>query len=350
MLPWAASALVLASLAVTAALTPLVIHLCLRYKAFDEPGGRKIHAQAVPRLGGVAIFAALTLAMGALALGVVQDYLDLTPAQANLVPVIYFGLLGFFLVGFIDDIRPLPALPRLLVQFTLAFMVVWLSGAAGVRISSLMGQYVLPEWLSIALSVLWIVGIVNTFNWIDGLDGLSAGLGGIAATAFLVIALARPLLPNSPLTIALAAILVGAILGFIPFNFQPARIFIGDGGAFSMGYMLAVISVLGLFKQAAIISFIAPVIILALPITDTAFAILRRALAGRPVTQADDKHIHHRMLALLSRTYRRQLTDKQWTRLHDQLVTGRAHRNTVLALYAFATVFAAVAVYMGVTG
>jgi UDP-GlcNAc:undecaprenyl-phosphate/decaprenyl-phosphate GlcNAc-1-phosphate transferase len=348
MLPWAASGLVIATLFITASLTPLVLKLCYHYHLFDRLGGRKIHQSNIPRLGGVALFGALVLTSGLLALGVVADWFDLSPAQAQLVPVIFLGLCGFFTIGFVDDLRSLPALPRLMAQLSVALAVVWCSGPAGVRITALFGHTVLPEWASITLTVLWIVGIVNTFNWIDGLDGLAAGLGGIAGTAFLVIALARPLLPNAPLTIALAAMLVGAVLGFIPYNFQPARIFIGDGGAFSLGYLLAVISVIGLFKQAALISFIVPVCILALPITDTAFAILRRAFKGEPITKPDNRHIHHRMLALLSRRYRRRLTETQWTALQEQFVTGLAHRNTVLALYAFAALFAALAVVLGV--
>ncbi len=348
MLPWAASGLVLVTLLVTAGLTPLVLQACRSLRIYDRPGERKIHSREIPRLGGVAIFSALVLVFGLAALGAVAEWLDFSRAQAQLAPLIFIGLCGFFAIGFLDDLHSLPALPRLIAQFAVAGSVVWFGGPAGVRITALFGHTVLPEWASVLLTVLWIVGVVNTFNWIDGLDGLAAGLAGIAGTAFLVIALARPLLPNAPLTIALSAMLVGAVLGFIPFNFQPARIFIGDGGAFSLGYLLAVISVIGLFKQAALISFIVPVFILALPITDTSFAILRRLFKGQPITKPDNRHIHHRMLALLSHRYRRRLTETQWTALQEQLVTGLAHRNTVLALYAFATVFAAIAVLLGV--
>ena len=348
MLPWAASGLVIATLLITAGLTPFVLRACRSLHVYDRPGERKIHQRDIPRLGGVAIFGAVVLVFGLAALGAVADWLDFTPEQARLAPVIFLGLCGFFVIGFLDDLRSLPALPRLIAQFAVAGAVVWFSGPAGIRITALFGHTVLPEWASVALTVLWIVGVVNTFNWIDGLDGLAAGLAGIAGTAFLVIALARPLLPNSPLTIALSAILVGAVLGFIPYNFQPARIFIGDGGAFSLGYLLAVVSVTGLFKQAALISFIVPVFILALPITDTVFAILRRMFKGQPITQPDNRHIHHRMLALLSRRYRRRMPLAQWSVLQEQLVTGMAHRNTVLALYAFAAAFAALAVVLGV--
>jgi UDP-GlcNAc:undecaprenyl-phosphate GlcNAc-1-phosphate transferase len=336
------------ALLITGFATPLVIRLCRRYNALDKPGERKIHSRGVPRLGGVAIFIALSLGMSIAVWGIVSQQLDLPPEQLALLPLIYAGLVGFFVIGFIDDIRSLPALPRLLAQLATATAVVLLSDGA-IRINSLFGQYVLPEWLAVVLTVVWIAGVVNTFNWIDGLDGLAAGLAGIAALAFLVIALLKPGLPNDLLTITICAVLIGSIAGFLPYNFHPARIFIGDGGAFTLGYMLAIVSILGLFKQAALIGFVLPVAILVLPLADTVFAIVRRLWRGRPVTQADNKHIHHRLLALLSRTYRERLPEGQRDLIRENLVVARAHRNTVLALYLFTAVFAGAAVYFGVT-
>lgn len=338
--------LLLLALALAAAITPGVIRLCRNYKVYDKPGARKVHHRSVPRLGGVAIFIALSLGMTAAVFAVLGGFVDLPPQYARLVPTIYLGLCGFFFIGFWDDLRSLPAWPRLIAQFVIATAVVLGGGTGGVRIASAFGHIVFPEWLSIVLTIIWIVGVVNCFNWIDGLDGLAAGAAVISATAFFVLVSFKAL-PNATLTAALCALLIGAILGFLPYNFHPAKIFVGDGGAFSLGYMLAVISIVGLFKTAAAISFMLPVIILALPLTDTLFAIFRRLLRGQSPTAPDNKHIHHRMLALLSRRYRQGLPEETLTRVEQRLVEARAHRNTVLALYGFAALFAVIAVVIG---
>jgi UDP-GlcNAc:undecaprenyl-phosphate/decaprenyl-phosphate GlcNAc-1-phosphate transferase len=338
--------LLLLALVLAAAITPGVIRLCRNYQLYDKPGARKVHHRSVPRLGGVAIFIALSLGMTAAVFAVLGGFVDLPPQYARLVPTIYLGLCGFFFIGFWDDLRSLPAWPRLLAQFAVATAVVLGGGTGGVRIASAFGHIVFPEWLSIMLTIIWIVGVVNCFNWIDGLDGLAAGAAVISATAFFILVSFKAL-PNATLTAALCALLIGAILGFLPYNFHPAKIFVGDGGAFSLGYMLAVISIVGLFKTAAAISFLLPVIILALPLTDTLFAIFRRLLRGQSPTAPDNKHIHHRMLALLSRRYRQGLPEEMLTRVEQRLVEARAHRNTVLALYGFAALFAAIAVVLG---
>ena len=275
------------------------------------------------------------------------NVVDLPLQEARLVPVIYLGLCGFFLIGFVDDIRSLPPLPRLVAQLVVALCVVIFSGDGGLLISSAFGQYIFPYWLAVAITVLWIVGVVNTFNWIDGLDGLAAGVAGISAAAFLILAFFKPGLPNATLTAALCAVLIGSVLGFLPYNLHRARIFLGDGGAFCLGYLLAVTSVVGLFKQAAVISFIVPVAILALPIGDTIFAIARRLWRGQPVLAPDNRHIHHRILALLSRGYRRKLPYEALGSAEERQLEGRAHRNTVFGLYAFAATFAALAVGLG---
>jgi UDP-GlcNAc:undecaprenyl-phosphate GlcNAc-1-phosphate transferase len=334
------------ALALSALMTPLVIRLCRRHGVLDRPNRRKVHAREVPRLGGVALFSALTVGLGLAWLGAQAGLIGLSAAQLRLLPVIYLGLCGFFAIGFADDLRSLPALPRLVAQLAVALTVVLLGGSA-IRINSLFGQLLLPEWLAIVLTVVWIAGIVNTFNWIDGLDGLSAGIGSISTLAFLLLALLKPALPNAALTVVLGLVLAGALAGFLIYNFHPARIFIGDGGAFSLGYMLAVISVVGLYKQAAVISFLLPLLILALPISDTLFAVIRRLWRGQPITRPDNRHIHHRMLALMSRDYRARLTNSVRDALSEDLQVNPAHRNTVLALYTFAAVFASIAVIVG---
>jgi UDP-GlcNAc:undecaprenyl-phosphate GlcNAc-1-phosphate transferase len=335
------------ALALSALVTPVVIRLCRRYNVLDRPNTRKVHAREVPRLGGIALFTALTIGLVLAWLGAQAGLFSLTAAQLRLLPVIYFGLCGFFLIGFADDLRSLPALPRLAAQLCVALAVVLLSGGV-IRINSLFGQVLLPPWLAVALTVLWIAGIVNTFNWIDGLDGLSAGIGSISTLAFLLLALLKPGLPNAALTVVLALLLAGALAGFLIYNFHPAKIFIGDGGAFSLGYMLAVISVVGLYKQAAVITFLLPLLILALPIGDTLFAVIRRLWRRQPITRPDNRHIHHRILALMSREYRARLSNSMRDALSEDLQVNPAHRNTVLALYTFAAVFASIAVIVGI--
>ena len=327
--------------------TPNVIRLCEQYNVMDKPDARKVHCRGVPRLGGVAIFVAITLGLAAASLLVTQGRLDLPVTQAEIIPVVYLGFCGFFLIGFLDDLLSLPVAPRLLAQIAVATAVV-LGSDGAILISAVFGTLVFPYWPAVAFTVLWIVGVVNTFNWIDGLDGLSAGIGGISALAFLAIAVLKPDQPNAVLIMLLCVLIIGSALGFLNYNFHPARIFIGDGGAFSLGYLLSLISVVGLFKQAAVITFFLPVIILALPITDTAFAIVRRAIRGKPITQADNRHIHHRFLSFMSRRYRNRLPETARSAIQEELEINPAHRNSVLALYAFAAVFAGIAVIMGV--
>ncbi|MBN2081888.1 undecaprenyl/decaprenyl-phosphate alpha-N-acetylglucosaminyl 1-phosphate transferase [bacterium] len=327
--------------------TPLVIRTCRHHHVLDKPNRRKVHTNGVPRLGGVALFLAMSVGMVVVLALDMTGLIDLSLTLGHLLPVVYLGLCGFFIIGFVDDLRSLPALPRLIGQFAVAFGVVWY-GEGLIRINSLFGKYLLADWLAIAITVVWIVGIVNTLNWIDGLDGLCAGIGGISTLAFVTLALIKPNQPNALLTIIIGGLLIGALIGFLIFNFHPAKIFIGDGGAFSLGYLLAVLSVVGLFKQAAAITFMLPLLILALPITDTALAILRRLVAGRPITKPDNHHIHHRILALMSRAYRARLSEAERTALSQELQVNPAHRSAVLALYVFAIIFAAAAVIVGV--
>jgi len=348
---WALGALCVLSGLISWFVTPAVLRYCRKYRTFDTFDARKLHTRLVPRLGGVAIFVAVSLGLFAALLTSYAGWISMPVFESRLVPAIYVGLCGFFFIGFFDDLKPLPALPRLAGQIVVATGAVLLSAGPsdpGIRITAALGHPLhIAPWEQVAITVLWIVGIANTFNWIDGLDGLASGVAGISALGFLTLALLHPALPYSSLTAALTIVLVGSLLGFLPYNFFPARIFIGDGGAFSLGYLLAVISVVGLFKQAAVISFIVPITLLALPIFDTAFAILRRLARGKNPVAPDNKHIHHRMLALLNRAYREHLPSDELTRIEEKVIQRRAHRDTVLWLYAVCAVCAAVAIYLG---
>jgi UDP-GlcNAc:undecaprenyl-phosphate GlcNAc-1-phosphate transferase len=327
-------------------ITPVVIRLCQRSNTLDMPDARKVHTRGIPRLGGVAIFGALSIGLTLAVYAVIGNFLNIAADQARLILVIYAGLCGFFLIGFFDDLKSIRALVRLAAQFAVATVVVLLAGGTALRITTLFGGRTLPDWLSIAITVLWIVAVVNTFNWIDGLDGLASGVALISALAFYTISLLKPGLPNAALTMAICAVLAGAVVGFLRYNFQPARIFLGDGGAFSLGYVLAVVSVIGLFKTAAAISFITPVAILVLPLGDTLFAILRRLWLRQPVTQPDNKHIHHRMFAYVSSRYRAYFASSGTGAVDEEMLQGKAHRMAVLALYAFAALFAGLAVWI----
>jgi UDP-GlcNAc:undecaprenyl-phosphate/decaprenyl-phosphate GlcNAc-1-phosphate transferase len=345
---WALGALGVFSGLISWFLTPAVLAYCRRHRTFDTFDARKLHTRRVPRLGGVAIFCAVSLGLLLALLGSYAGWITMPVFESRLVPAIYVGLCGFFFIGFFDDLKPLPALPRLLAQILVATATVLLSGEGGVRITAAFGHPLgVAPWTEVAITVVWIVGIANTFNWIDGLDGLASGVAAISALGFLSLALLHPQLAYSSLTAALSVVLVGALLGFLPYNFFPARIFIGDGGAFSLGYLLAVVSVVGLFKQAAVLSFIVPITILALPIFDTAFAILRRVLRGKSPVAPDNKHIHHRMLALLNRAYRERLPSEQLTRIEEKFIQRRAHRDTVLWLYGVCALCAGIAIFLG---
>ena len=200
---------------------------------------------------------------------------------------ILLGATIIVVLGILDDILTLNALPKFAVQIVAAVIAV----LHGCRIEHFMG-FRLATWLSYPVSVIWIVAITNAVNFIDGLDGLAAGVSAISAGSMLVVAL---LVPDYNSAILLAAI-VGACAGFIPYNFNPAKIFMGDTGSTFLGFMLSSISIYGLFKMYAIISFAVPFLVLGLPIFDICFAVIRRVSKGQSPMHADRGHVHHRLI------------------------------------------------------
>ena len=271
---------VLLSLIVAAALafavTPLVKRLAQRVGAMDVPKDeRRMHKIPIPRMGGLAIFFAFLIAVLCFA-GIDRELRG-----------ILLGATIIVVLGILDDILTLNALPKFAVQIVAAVIAV----LHGCRIEHFMG-FRLATWLSYPVSVIWIVAITNAVNFIDGLDGLAAGVSAISAGSMLVVAL---LVPDYNSAILLAAI-VGACAGFIPYNFNPAKIFMGDTGSTFLGYMLATVSIMGLFKFYAVISFAVPFLILGLPIFDTANAIIRRVAAGRSPMSPDRGHVHHKLI------------------------------------------------------
>ena len=264
--------------------TPVVRSLAFKIGAVDVPrDNRRMHNHPIPRMGGLAIFFGFILSA--------LIFIPLTtPLRGMLLGAVIIVILGIF-----DDIYALPAMPKFLIQILAALIAVLM----GNRIDILSNPNIFSSdpywvlgWLSIPISVIWIVGITNAVNLIDGLDGLACGVSTISSMTLLVIAL----IVSEPDVAILTAALAGACIGFLPYNLNPAKIFMGDTGSTFLGFILATVSVQGLFKFYTIISFAVPFLMLALPIFDTCFAILRRVSKGQSPMAPDRGHIHHRLI------------------------------------------------------
>lgn len=266
-------------------LTPLMIALAPKIGAIDVPeDDRRMHTKPIPRFGGFAIFISFLIA--------VTIYSDLNSSKI-------FGLiLGssiIVLMGIIDDVRGLSAKTKLIVQIVAASILFYF----GFRIEFFTNlfetnQIVRIGLLSFPITIFWIVGITNTINLIDGLDGLAVGISTIAAVTLAYVSFSF----GRYETLLLCLILIGANLGFLPYNFNPAKIFMGDAGSMFLGFILAAISIEGSLKSAAAITVFIPVIALGIPIFDTSFAIVRRIINKQPLMQADNGHLHHRLLSI----------------------------------------------------
>jgi UDP-GlcNAc:undecaprenyl-phosphate GlcNAc-1-phosphate transferase len=280
-----------AGVVLTTALTPLVRQYSLKNKIVDQPGGRRINQEPIPRMGGVAIVASFWLIV--LVINIMwPDLLNLTGEKILGLDRNLFGVLLGSLVlvsaGVLDDIRGLSPLAKLGAQFLAAICIPpfgihlqWLAhplGGPDIQLTPLVDAI---------LIVIWIVGLINVVNWLDGLDGLATGVSGIGALILFVLSLA--VFVNQPATALLAIILFACCLGFIPFNFNPAKIFLGDSGSMFLGFMLAIFAVISGGKVAT------AGLVLGIPILDAAWVILRRLAAGQKPWQADRKHLHHRL-------------------------------------------------------
>ena len=272
------------ALMVSFLMTPVVKSLAYKVGAIDVPkDARRMHKVPIPRLGGLAIF-----------IGFMVSIL-LFAENNHQMKSILLGAVIIVVLGVVDDTTPLPAKLKFVVQIIAALI----PALNGVEIQVISNPNLFshnPYWnmgtLSIPVTVLWIVAITNSVNLIDGLDGLANGVSAISATTVLVISL---LVSDAQVAIAMAA-LVGACVGFMPYNMNPAKMFMGDTGATFLGYILATMSIQGLFKSWAIISFAVPFLILGLPIFDTTFAFIRRIAHGQSPMQADRGHVHHRLI------------------------------------------------------
>ena len=271
------------SMLLSFALTPLVKRLAYKIGAVDVPKDkRRMHDHPIPRLGGLSIFVGFVIAV------------MLFAQPDRQLRGILLGACLIVAVGVVDDSHPLGAGIKFILQIVAALIAVW----HGVVIQTIAnplpfgGDYWDFGIMAVPITVIWIVAVTNSVNLIDGLDGLADGVSTIAALTMLVIAL---LMRNIEMAVICAA-LVGACVGFIPYNRNPAKMFMGDTGATFLGYMLATVSVTGLFKLYAIISFIVPFIILGFPIFDTASAFTRRILKGQNPMKADRSHTHHKLI------------------------------------------------------
>lgn len=265
-------------------LTHLMIKISKNMNIMDIPNERSVHKKPTPLLGGIAIF--LSFLFGFILFG-------------NQNPLMISILIASFLIlllGIFDDIKPIKARYKFVIHILVALIVVFYGGLKLTRVD-IFGLSLNFKWMSPYITILIIVGIINAVNLIDGLDGLCAGISSIYFLTIGVIALI--LNKFNGLDIILSFIMLGSTLGFLVFNFPPAKIFMGDTGSTFLGLMISVIMLLG-FKTVTLTSLLIPLVLLILPITDTLFAIIRRALNKKPIGQADKEHIHHQLLKHLS--------------------------------------------------
>lgn len=275
-------------------MVPYTIKLAKKVGAIDYPSDRRVNKRPVPRIGGLAVIAGfLVSAIYLIITMTIEGNLDLNRQENYKMKLLGF-LLGIIVLGifaYADDVKTLKPWQKLIGQVLAALIVYFF----GIRIDTI-NEIVIHPVLNFILTIGWIVGITNAINLIDGLDGLSSGVSLISCISLLIIFSTN----DSPLiSIILITALAGAIGGFLPFNLNPAKTFIGDVGAQFLGFSLATISILGVAKTVTLVVLIAPILVLALPIFDTLFAIIRRIVKGKSlkaVFQADKGHLHHRLM------------------------------------------------------
>ncbi|MBO0487220.1 undecaprenyl/decaprenyl-phosphate alpha-N-acetylglucosaminyl 1-phosphate transferase [Vagococcus fluvialis] len=292
-------------------LTPLIKKLAFKIGAVDKPNSRRVNKVAMPTAGGLAIYIAFSIS-------VLFFFPDLIPMKYAIHLVISSGIV--VVTGLIDDIFELKPRQKLL-GVTLAALYVCFVFDVTVSTISLPHIGAIPlQWLSYPFTILWIAGLTNAINLVDGLDGLASGISIIALTTIGIIGYVASATDAVKLQVPLTIfILLMSVLGFFPFNFYPAKIFLGDTGALLLGFLISVLSIQGL-KNATLITLITPLVILGVPITDTLFAMIRRKLNNRPISSADKMHLHHRLISL-----------------------GFTHRGAVLTIYSMAIIFSVIA-------
>ena len=317
-----------AAIVAAAILTPFIARTAVRVNILDRPGGRKLHASAVPRLGGVAVALGLAVALGISVVADAHSAPGSTPSLTALLPLIA-GAVLVFAVGLWDDVDPRSPTFKLAVELAASVIVVG-TGIAMTHVTLFGTTYALG-WMGPILTVLWILVITNAFNLLDGLDGLAGGLIAIAGATCAIVLIAR----GEDAAARVLVGLVGAVIGFLAYNLHPARIFLGDSGSLLAGFLLSVTAIIGQQKGATTLAAGVPLLIFALPLAETGATVLRRLVAGQRgaspglssrmralghIFSPDSGHLHHR----LSRA-------------------GLTPRASVLVLYLLACLFSAAA-------
>ena len=298
-------------------IVPFVIEFSQKEGLVDLPNERKIHKLPISRLGGIAIWSSAMLTFLFLVL------LSYYPYGSLLSGILLGGSL-MFLLGLVDDIYNLDAKFKLVIQLSIA-TIVYLLGVQIDTIFNPFGGVIHLGIFSYPITLLWIVGISNAVNFIDGVDGLAGSVITVSSITLALIAVAVS--PAQPITALIAFILAGSMLAFLTFNFNPAKIFMGDTGSTFLGFMLATLSIQGVFKSYAVISFAVPLLILGLPLFDALFAMIRRILRGQSPMTADRGHLHHRLVDM-----------------------GFSQKQTVFILYAISGVLGITAVLLAESG
>ena len=298
--------------AVTVFVTPFVRDLARKWGAMDYPKSRGLNNEPVPLMGGLAIFIGFVAALSVTVVFVDEFH------TKQFIGLVIGGLI-IVIAGILDDIYELSPKMKLSFQLVAACVVVF----TGTKIDVIMW----PFWevlkpLAPIFTIIWIIGLVNAVNLIDGVDGLAAGVTSIAAVCLTILCVISG---STQLAVVLPAILAGACLGFLPRNFSPAELFMGDTGSMFLGYVLAVSSCIGVYKSYALLSIVISVFAMALPILDTLFAMLRRAIHHKPIMMADRGHLHHRLID-----------------------SGCTHKQAVMILYGLSTLSAILAVLIAI--
>jgi UDP-GlcNAc:undecaprenyl-phosphate GlcNAc-1-phosphate transferase len=313
----------------TLIVTPFVRQLAWRCGALAKPDARRLHPEPIAQWGGLAIFLGVAAAALLWRQPTLQDARLLSPsgavadvqatAQTLHLSFVFFGCgLLMLLLGMLDDRVEL----KPIVKFGGQIAIVYLLWRGGVRINSLpftSGTQPLSDGASLALTMFWVLGLTNGINFIDGVDGLATGVCAIASGSLCIIEIMK----GAPWAAGAAAAICGACLGFLRYNYHPAKIFLGDAGSLLLGFWLAAIAVAAAAKTAAATTLALPMLILGVPVLDTLWAITRRTLAGQPMWRADRGHLHHRLLA-----------------------RGLTPQKTVLVIYTISIVLSAVALVL----
>lgn len=288
-------------------LTPIVKKIAFKIGAVDQPGERRVNKKAMPTIGGLAIFLAFFISV-----------FFLQPIQLSTSIPLFLSASIIIATGIVDDIKEIKPKTKVLGILIASLIIYFYADMRmDIVVIPLIGEIELG-YLSLPITVIWILAITNSINLIDGLDGLASGISIIALSTMSIISFFF-LGEGNIAVFILIFTMIAAILGFLPYNFNPASIYLGDTGALYLGFMISVFSLYGL-KNVTLISLIIPIIILGIPITDTIYAILRRYLNKMPISSADKHHMHHRLMSL-----------------------GLTHRQTVLAIYAVAIIFSIIA-------